>query len=188
MSKDMKNKDDDYPYYEVYKYVMDGLSKRGVTIESIARTALEQQLRFNPSHKIEQFMSATRKVLMRRDILNIAMLAISLDDLAEANQLPSPLNEIVRVDHHNFSLDEELGFAIARYYGTIATTQFGTLDVDKRGDAKRLDKEGSNGVRINTFIDDVVSAIVGCAEAKVMHDNAGTKLELQMKIKEEKGE
>lgn len=162
-----------YPDYASYTYVINELSRKGVSIKEIAKEAYEAQTKFDNTLRLPEFELAVKDILHKREVLNACMVGLTLDKLATKGLLDEPLQEIISNDQAAFGIDEELAISICGLYGSIAITQFGSLDLNKKGLAKRLDSN-SNG-EVNTFIDDLVSALVACAEAKVMHHNAGVR-------------
>ncbi|SUP52401.1 Phosphatidylglycerophosphatase A [Weissella viridescens] len=73
-------------------------------------------------------------------------------------------------DSSTYGIDEQLVMSILGLYGTISWTNFGFLDRTKPGIIGELNDAQKNGGRVNTFIDDLVAAIVAAAEARIAHD------------------
>jgi len=168
-------KNETFPDSSAYFFVKGEFLRKGVSLKEIAEEAYEGQKRFNPQLKVDEFEEAIETILHKREVLNACMVGLNLDNLATQQLLSSPLQEVVQEDNHAFGIDEELAISICGLYGSVAITQYGYLDLKKTGLASKLDKN-ANG-EVNTFIDDLVSALVACTEAKVMHHNAGTPLE-----------
>jgi len=160
-----------YPDVSAYKYVRSELERKGVSLEAIAHDAYVQQKKFNPQLVENDFVIAADIILHKREVLNNCMVGLSLDNLATKGMLSEPLQTIIAQDQPAFGVDETIALDICSLYGSIAVTQFGHLDLSKDGLAKTLDSN-ENG-EVNTFIDDIVSALISCTEAKVMHQNAG---------------
>ena len=160
-----------YPDVSAYQYVRSELERKGVSLEAIAHDAYVQQKKFNPRLVEKDFITAADSILHKREVLNNCMVGLSLDNLATKGMLSEPLQTIIAQDQPAFGVDETIALDICALYGSIAVTQFGHLDLSKDGLAKTLDSN-VNG-EVNTFIDDIVSALISCTEAKVMHQNAG---------------
>lgn len=160
-----------YPDGSAYQYVRSELERKGVSLEAIAHDAYVQQKKFNPRLVEKDFITAADSILHKREVLNNCMVGLSLDNLATKGMLSEPLQTIIAQDQPAFGVDETIALDICALYGSIAVTQFGHLDLSKDGLAKTLDSN-VNG-EVNTFIDDLVSALISCTEAKVMHQNAG---------------
>ena len=153
---------------EAYVFILKKLKQRGIDLEDICAKAIEEQKK----HGVEVSMSDARKYLInllhKREIMNVIMVGIYLDEQAEKGLLEGPLQDIVASDAPAFGLDESFAFVITSLFGSIAGTNFGSLDVNKTGVAKKLDiSEG----HVNTFLDDIFSALVASLEAKMAHED-----------------
>lgn len=153
---------------EAYIFVIKKLKQRGINLEDICAKAIEEQSK----HGVGASMAEARKCLInllhKREIMNVIMAGIYLDEQAEKGLIEGPLQEIIASDAPSFGLDESFAFIITSLFGSIAGTNFGSLDVNKTGVAKELDN--SNG-HVNTFLDDIFSALVSSLEAKLAHEN-----------------
>ena len=69
-----------------------------------------------------------------------------------------------------YGVDETIGLAIATIYGTIALTNFGYLDKEKPGYISQLNDDKS---QVNTFADDIASALVAAGAARLAHQYQG---------------
>jgi phosphatidylglycerophosphatase A len=94
---------------------------------------------------------------------------IALDKLAENDQLPNPLLDILKKDEPLYGIDEILALSITNVYGSIGLTNFGYLDKEKTGILKKLNNK-NNGV--HTFLDDLVAGIAAAASARIAHSKA----------------
>lgn len=152
---------------EAYIFTVKKLKQRGIDLEDICSKAIEEQKK----HGVETSMADARKYLInllrKREIMNVIMTGIYLDEQAEKGLLEGPLQDIISSDAPSFGLDESFAFIITSLFGSIAGTNFGYLDVNKTGVAKELDN--SEG-RVNTFLDDIFSALVASLEAKMAHE------------------
>ena len=153
---------------ESYIFVLNKLKQRGVSLDDICAKAIEEQKK----HGVESSESEARKYLInllhKREIMNVIMVGIYLDEQAEKGLIDGPLQDIIASDAPSFGLDESFAFVITSLFGSIAGTNFGALDVNKTGKAKELDN--SKG-RVNTFLDDIFSALVASLEAKLAHED-----------------
>ena len=153
---------------ESYIYVLSKLKQRGVDLEDICAKAIEEQSK----HGVEASMADARKCLInllhKREILNVIMTGIYLDEQAEKDLIDGPLQDIVASDAPSLGLDESFAFVITSLFGSIAGTNFGFLDVNKTGKAKELDNSKGH---VNTFLDDIFSALVSSLEAKLAHES-----------------
>jgi phosphatidylglycerophosphatase A len=94
---------------------------------------------------------------------------LELDRLTEAGQVAEPLSSIIKNDVGVFGVDETLALQIANIYGTIGTTNFGYFDRVKKGIIARYDTADNH---VNTFIDDLLAAIVAAVCGKIAHQYA----------------
>ena len=155
-----------YPDKAAYKYIMRNLKRRGVTVREMAEEAMHDQEKHGVTIGVEEYEQAIYSVLHKRDNMSQIMRGLVLDDLCTGKLLPDPLQYIMENDLSSFSDDEVLGISLTAPYSGIAVTNFGARDVHKSGIAKRLDEDPNH---CNVFADDIVSAIVGNAEAIVAH-------------------
>ena len=96
MSKDV------YPDQEVWNYIQTELEKRDISLNEIATHAWEHQRQFNSELTIDEAEMAVRKVLSKREVRNAIMVALAIDNLANAHQLPEPLQTIIAEDNPCF--------------------------------------------------------------------------------------
>ena len=152
---------------EVYIFVLNKLKKRGIDLEDICQKAIEEQKK----HSVESSMADARRYLInllhKREIMNVIMVGIYLDEQAEKRLIEGPLQDVIASDAPSFGLDESFAFVITSLFGSIASTNFGFLDVNKTGVAKELDNSKGH---VNTFLDDIFSALVASLEAKMAHE------------------
>lgn len=140
---------------EVTEAAKKALIERGVTIEDIAEIVYEMQGPYN------------HMVLLKREIQHAILVAVELDKLAEEKKLSEPLQSLIDSDEGLFGIDETIAIGASLGYGSIAVTTFGHLDKNKIGIIKELDTK--KGVKVNTFLDDMVAAIAATAAARVAH-------------------
>ena len=97
------------------------------------------------------------------------MVMLELDRLTEAGEVAEPLSSIIKNDAGVFGVDETLALQIANIYGTIGTTNFGYFDRVKKGIIAKYDSDKEH---VNTFIDDLLAAIVAAVSGKIAHQYA----------------
>lgn len=163
------NKNVPYPDQELFDYVVKELDKRGIDEWTVGNAAYAMQHQYYPDVTVEQFGSELTNVLKKREVLNNLAVGFALDNFANRNLLPEPLQTIVANDLGNFTVDESLALNITQLYGTISSTNYGHADKEKIGFAKELDN--SNG-EINTFSDDLFSALASAVCARFAHGSA----------------
>lgn len=163
------NKNVSYPDQELFDYVVKELDKRGIDEWTVGNAAYAMQHQYYPDVTVEQFGSELTNVLKKREVLNNLAVGFALDNFANRSLLPEPLQTIVANDLGNFTVDESLALNITQLYGTISSTNYGHADKEKIGFAKELDN--SNG-EINTFADDLFSALASAVCARFAHGSA----------------
>lgn len=163
------NKNVPYPDQELFDYVVKELDKRGIDEWTVGNAAYAMQHQYYPDVTVEQFGSELTNVLKKREVLNNLAVGFALDNFANRSLLPEPLQTIVANDLGNFTVDESLALNITQLYGTISSTNYGHADKEKIGFAKELDN--SNGT-VNTFSDDLFSALASAVCARFAHGSA----------------
>lgn len=163
------NKNVPYPDQELFDYVVKELDRRGIDEWTVGNAAYAMQHQYYPDVTVEQFGSELTNVLKKREVLNNLAVGFALDNFANRSLLPEPLQTIVANDLGNFTVDESLALNITQLYGTISSTNYGHADKEKIGFAKELDN--SNG-EINTFSDDLFSALASAVCARFAHGSA----------------
>lgn len=157
---------------ELNSYVLQYFKERKIDLRDLAEVVLELQREYMPKLTVEECEMAINQVLGKREVLFHIATGIQLDKLAKAKKLDFPLQEAVTNDYGLFSVDETLALGLTYPYGAIAMTSFGYLDRVKYSTAKRLDEEQRkhHGKIVNTFLDDIVSAIIADAAALIAHN------------------
>lgn len=158
-----------YPDTKAYQFVVDRLAERGVKQIDLAKTAYETQRQYEPQVTLEECEEAIVDVMHKRELMNNAMVMLELDQLTEEGQVKEPLSSIIKNDAGVFGVDETIALQIATIYGTIGTTNFGYFDRVKSGIMKKFDTSDEH---VNTFIDDLLSAIVAAVCGKIAHKYA----------------
>lgn len=129
---------------EMTKLCIEALSSRGVSVDEIAEIAYLQQSRYTPNIDMAVCRESVLKVISLRDIFHHVLLAVELDKMAEKKLFEGPIQDIIENDLGLFGVDEVLGLDVARLYGVIGMTNFGDIDVNKRGIIRKLNQEGKN--------------------------------------------
>lgn len=156
------------PMNELEEKTLQLLEERGVDLSSIAELVLSLQKPYQESLTLEVCLKNVQAVLEKREVSHAVLTGVALDQLAEKNMLPQPLQSIVESDEGLYGIDEILPLSIVNLYGTIGLTSYGYLDKEKVGIIKELDtvKDG----KIHTFMDDLVAAIAAAAASRIAHD------------------
>lgn len=157
---------DHFPDTKLREYVWTELKTRNITKKTVGEGVYTLQHKYYPDMSAEDFGEELPKVLKKREVLEILAVGFMIDDLATENKLPEVMQFIVEKDLAQFSTDEFLATLLALMYGGIAVTNWGYLDTHKFGVAKELDNK--NGT-INTFSDDLASALMACCAGRVGH-------------------
>lgn len=158
-----------YPDTRAYNYVTKTIRYRGVTQQDMGEIVMDMTKEFVPKITLDECTATVIDVMHKRDFLSTAMVMLDLDRLAERGELSYPLNSIVSADAGVFGVDESLALTIATLYGPIGSTNFGYLDRVKKGIIQHIDHDNKH---VNTFLDDLIGAIVAAACGKIAHENA----------------
>jgi len=143
------------------------LQERGVDVGSMAELVLDLQRPYNPSLDLPACEKALTSVLAKREVQYAVITGITIDRMAEAESLEEPLGSIVRENNRLFAIDEVLALAIVNIYGTIGLSNYGYLGEVKPGCLARI---GDRPGRVDTFLDDLIAAIVAATCAKIAHN------------------
>jgi phosphatidylglycerophosphatase A len=152
-----------------YEIVVQRLEERGVILEDIAQIALDLQIKYLPNLTFDFCLEHVKKVVMKREVQNAILTGLELDILAEKGLLSEPLSSMLLSDYGLYGIDEVLALAIVNVYGSIGFTNFGYVDKTKPGIIGKLDKEGKEKDKCNTFLDDIVGAIAAAAASSIAH-------------------
>lgn len=144
------------------------LGERGVSVDDIARLVLQLQKPYVPHLTLRRCRESVERVLHKREVCHAILTGVALDMLAERGLLPEPLEGMVRDDDGLYGIDEVLALAIVNVYGSIGFTNFGYLDKVKPGIVGLAHGDGRDG-RVNTFLDDLVSAVAAAAASRIAH-------------------
>lgn len=147
--------------------VVQKLASRGVNLDEMAVLVFDLQKPYIPDLAQEACRNAVERVLDKREVQNAIITGIALDQAAERNDLEEPLLSILRRDDGLYGIDEIMALSIVNIYGTIGLTNFGYLDKVKPGVIGRLNDHSQP--QVNTFLDDLVSAVVAAACSRLAH-------------------
>lgn len=157
-----------YTVLEMKEYVINKFMERGVTLDSIAEIVMYLQKKYIPELTIEEAKFNVERILSKREVLHAVLTGLALDELAEKELLPEPLQYLVETDESLYGIDEILVKSIVNVFGSIADTNFGYVDKEKVGIIKELDSNHEEG-RVNTFLDDIVGAVAASAAGRLAH-------------------
>lgn len=166
-----------YTMNEMIQTTKNMLKKRGVLIEDIAAIVQKLQEKYNPTLPLSVCVENVEKVLQKREIIHAVLTGLALDQLAEQNLLPEPLQHLVETDEPLYGIDEIIPLSIVNVYGSIGLTNFGYLDKEKIGIIKELD-ESADG-EVHTFLDDIVAALAAAAASRIAHTHQNLEDEEQ---------
>ena len=164
----MRNPNFKYPDTKAFNFVVNRLEEKGITLNDLAQLVYDMQKDFEKIN-LKEYKTTVEDVLHKRELLNNAMVGLTMDQLTETGHVPEPLKSIIANDAGVFGVDETLALQIANIYGTIGTTNFGYLDRVKKGIIQKIDTEENH---VNTFLDDLIAAIVAAACGKIAHQYA----------------
>lgn len=152
---------------DLTKAAIKKLNERGVELKDIAELVIEIQAAYYEDLTIEECLENLDAVLRKREIVHAILTGIALDELAEKNLLPEPIQSIIIEDEGLYGIDEIIPLSIVNVYGTIGLTNYGYLDKEKIGIIKELDSK--KGEKCNTFLDDLVAALAAATASRIAH-------------------
>ncbi|HHW44178.1 phosphatidylglycerophosphatase A [Desulfofundulus thermobenzoicus] len=152
---------------ELKKLVVERLARRGVSLEDMAALVYFVQKKYIDRLTMEDCRSSVEHVLEKREVQNAILTGLSLDEMAERGFLEEPLSSMVRSDDGLYGIDEVLALSIVNVYGSIGLTNFGYLDKMKPGIIGQVNDR--KGKKVNTFLDDLLAAVVAAAAARLAH-------------------
>ncbi|KRL07979.1 phosphatidylglycerophosphatase A [Liquorilactobacillus hordei] len=173
------NKNIDYPDQELYDYVMKGLADKNITPKTIGEAVYEMEHEYFPEKTAEDFGEDFYSLFKKREVLNLVGTGLMIDDLANRELLPEPMQTIIANDLGQFGVDELISIGIANLYGSLGVTNYGYGDKIKIGYAKELDNEHGE---INTFSDDIFTALASGMVGRLGH---GRPLDINNKKQED---
>lgn len=151
-------------------YVLAMLEERHIHIREMAALLYEIQSQYISTLTMDMCHDAIIKVLEKREVQFNILTGLVLDIAAEKKMLPETLNRMIESDYPMYGVDENIGFAIAGIYGTISMTNYGYLDKEKPGLISQLNNDKN---QVNTFADDIASALIAAAAARLAHQYQG---------------
>lgn len=163
-------------------HVIQALKARRVGVDDIAKIVFTLQVKYLPQLTMDQCRDSVLAVLNKREAQHAILTGLALDELAEQNMLPEPIQDIIARDEPLYGVDEILALAITNIYGSVGLTSFGYLDKEKIGIIGRLDRHGQGGV--NTFLDDLVAGVAAAASARLAHQYEGAVEKASRKTEE----
>ncbi|MCH4171798.1 MAG: phosphatidylglycerophosphatase A [Lactobacillus sp.] len=152
---------------DLYEHSIALLQQENVSIQSIAELVFFLQKDYIKDLTVEECIDNVLVVLKKREVQNAIMTGIALDELAQAKQLPEPLQHIIEIDEGLYGVDEIMALGIVNVYGSIGLTNYGYIDKIKPGILAELNahKQGE----VHTFLDDIVGAIAAAAASRMAH-------------------
>lgn len=154
---------------DLYTSTLDALKRRGVETLELAKVLYQIQVKYKEDLTIEDCLEHIYLVLKKREVQYAVLTGIAIDELAEAKNLPEPIQQVIESDEGLYGIDEILALSITNVYGSIGLTNFGYLDKAKPGIIAEYDsKEGS----VHTFLDDILCAIIAAAASRLAHQDA----------------
>lgn len=146
------------------------LTKSETSFLAMAKIVQAEQQVFEPDLTLKEAAESINAVMRKRNVHFAFLVAIQNDLQTQFKKSFEPLQSILFEDRGTFGGDEQIALEIAGLYGTIGVTNFGYLDRQKIGFIKEIDQLGKTRDDITTtFIDDILSAVIAAAEARVAH-------------------
>lgn len=143
------------------------LTERGVDLDAMARLVCQLQQPYNQKLTVASCRNALEAVLSKREVQYAVITGITLDRMAENDSLEEPLGAIVRENNLLYSVDEVLALCIVNIYGSIGLSNFGYLVEERPGCLSRI---GTDPDKVDTFLDDLVAALVAATCARIAHN------------------
>lgn len=165
--KTIRTQRQQYTLQEMKQYVISKFDERGVKLEAIADIVVTIQKKYIPDLTHQEALFNVERVLGKREVLHAVLTGLALDELAEQQLLPEPLQILIEEDEGLYGIDEIIPLSIVNVYGSIGLTNFGYLDKEKVGIIKELDSHTDG--KVNTFLDDIVAAIAASAASRLAH-------------------
>lgn len=153
-----------------YMDYLNTLTKSETSFLAMAKIVQAEQQVFEPDLTLKEAAESINAVMRKRNVHFAFLVAIQNDLQTQFKKSFEPLQSILFEDRGTFGGDEQIALEIAGLYGTIGVTNFGYLDRQKIGFIKEIDQLGKTRDDITTtFIDDILSAVIAAAEARVAH-------------------
>jgi phosphatidylglycerophosphatase A len=145
------------------------LEERGVTLKDIADITFNLQDKYQDDLKYGECLEMVNQVLDKREVIHTILTGIAIDEVAEKGLIDKEVCDLIKADNGLYGMDEILALGITNLFGSIALTNFGYTDKNKPGIIGKVDKEGKEGIKCNTFLDDIIGAIAASAAARLAH-------------------
>ncbi|MBL7574289.1 phosphatidylglycerophosphatase A [Peptoniphilus asaccharolyticus DSM 20463] len=161
-----------YDQQMLYDTTVSKLKEIGVELEDIAEIVLLLQSEYIDDLTLEECLENIKAVLRKREVIHAVLTGLAIDEMAQKQLLPEPIQSIIAKDEKLYGIDEVLPLGIVNLYGTIGLTNFGYLDKKKIGIIDELDKrkKKSDSLKnVETFADDIIAAIAAAAAARIAH-------------------
>ena len=165
----MKQKSTILENSNIYDIVVKRLLERGVELSEIAQITYDLQKKYIPDLSLEFCLDHVVKVVNKREVQYAVITGLELDVLAEKGLLSEPLASMLLNDYGLYGIDEIMALSIVNVYGSIGFTNFGYVDKLKPGIIGKLDQEGKQPGKCNTFLDDIVGGIAAAAASSIAH-------------------
>lgn len=147
----------------LHNHIMDLLAKKHIKIDDLAILVYNSQKKYNPKITIEVSRDAVVHVLAKREVQNIILVGLYLDDKSKTDENMDPyLKAFLDEDSSQFQVDETLSTGIPAVFGAIASSNRGYLDKTKPGIIGKVDSKP-----YNVFLDDLLAGIVAGAESYI---------------------
>lgn len=147
---------------------VDMLARRGVSLDAMADIIYHLQRPYIPDLTREECMAGLLGVVAKREVQYAIITGLTLDEMAEKGSLEEPLGAIVRDSPELYGVDAMLALSIVNMYGSIGLSNYGYLALDKKVLIRTLPGRHN---KVNTFLDDLVAAMVAAACARIAHGN-----------------
>ena len=145
------------------------LEERGVLLQDIADITFNLQDKYQDNLTCNECLDMVNQVLDKREVIHTILTGIALDEVAEKGLIDKEVCDLIKADNGLYGMDEILALGITNLFGSIALTNFGYTDKNKPGIIGKVDKEGKEGIKCNTFLDDIIGAIAASAAARLAH-------------------
>lgn len=142
------------------------LENRGVSLLGLARLVCELQQPYNPDLSLQECLDSLKSVIAKNEVQHAVITGLTLDEMAEEGVLKEPLGSTVRKNDRLYGIDAILGLAIVNMYGTIGLSNYGYLRLEQE---RLFHGMPARNNKVNTFLDDLLAAIVAAACARIAH-------------------
>lgn len=160
---------------ELRELAIKKLEERGVKLTDIAEITHELQGKYLNDLTCEECLEMVNQVLDKREVIHTILTGIAIDEVAEKGLIDKEVCDLIKADNGLYGMDEILALGITNLFGSIALTNFGYTDKNKPGIIGKVDKEGKEGIKCNTFLDDIIGAIAASAAARLAHNKEDIK-------------